>query len=186
MKSSPCEPNFPCARRHKVQISRHHRTSRVGCAHFCFHFQKNPKFPVLLRATLILHTSDCQIQASQQQCSGSKNEDHGSSQQPKHRQFPFFFFWSAGMRLLLLLLLLLLWLLHGSVVAVVSLAGLGGIVVAATITIAVAFRRFSVLSGACTDICHVAAYEQCVAHRAFLLPRCDALVVRVSGQLKPS
>ena len=69
---------------------------------------------------------------------------------------------------------------------VVSLAGLGGKVAAATLTIAVALRRFSVWSGARTDICHVAAYQQCVAHRAFLLPRCDTLVVRVSGQLKPS
>ena len=59
-------------------------------------------------------------------------------------------------------------------------------VVVATITIAVAFRRFSLWSGACTDISHIAAYEQCVAHRAFLLTRCDALVVRVSGQLEPS
>ena len=37
------------------------------------------------------------------------------------------------------------------------LRGLGGIVAAATLAIAVAWRRFSVWSGACTDISHVAA-----------------------------
>ena len=49
--------------------------------------QNHPNFPVLLRATLTLHTSDCQIRGSQQQCSSSKNEEHGNSQQLKHRQF---------------------------------------------------------------------------------------------------
>ena len=44
-------------------------------------------------------------------------------------------------------------------------------VVAATITIAVAFRRFSVWSGARTDISHVATYEQCAAHRTFFGPQ---------------
>ena len=72
--------------------------------------------------------------------------------------------------------LLLLWSHKSIVIAValkfVSLRGLGGVVAVATITTAVAFRR--------------TAYAQCVAHRAFLTPRCDALLVCVSGQLKPS
>ena len=45
---------------------------------------------------------------------------------------------------------------------------MGGKVAAATLTIALALRRFSVWSGVRSDICHVAAYEQCVAHRAYV------------------
>ena len=51
-----------------------------------FKFQNNPNVPVLLRATLELHTSDCQIRGSQQQCSGYNNEEQWNSQQLKNRQ----------------------------------------------------------------------------------------------------
>ena len=44
---------------------------------------------MLLRATLILYTSDCQIRGSQEQFSGFENEEHWNSQQLKNRQLFF-------------------------------------------------------------------------------------------------